>query len=77
MNNIFEVILSTFHVPYTKEYAFNVYDSNPYKNSLWGLVEMLSVYGIKTEAYHLSDLSVINSLESPAVIQYDGIFLYC
>lgn len=67
---ILEIVLKQIHIRYTKSYCNKVYNENPYKTSLWGLVEMLHTYGIETSAYNLSNLKIIKDIEDPAIIQY-------
>lgn len=69
--NIFVELLRLLNVKHTTQYAINLYKSNPYHNSLYGLSMMLSSYCIDNVAIQLKDKTQIRHIDPP-FIAYAG-----
>ena len=62
MKNILESFLDALEVRYTKKYADSLYDEHPHRGNMYGLQQMLGVYGIRTLGVYLEekDLTRLN-----------------
>lgn len=76
MRNILSRYLSSLHVPHTAAGCRAVYQGNPYKNSMYGLAEMLHEYGIPTKALRFEkDESEHTPIPVPSLAVYDKEFV--
>lgn len=73
MKNIIENFLDALDVRYTGMYAKRLFDEHPNRNNMYGLVQMLRVYGIKAMGVHLEDKDPCR-LNFPCILHVDGGF---
>ena len=75
MQSILNLYLSCLNVPHTRRGCRAVYESNPYKNTMYGLAEMLREYGIPAEAekYDLKNPEIVR-VPAPCVAIIDNKF---
>ncbi len=71
MKSILYDYLTCLNVPHTRRGSRAVYESNPYKNSMYGMAEMLREYGIpvKAQRFDTSD-SEREPLPVPSIVVY-------
>ncbi len=65
MKTLLSRILSELEVPYTTNYADNLYNEHPYRYTLYGLQQMLSRYSIKTTTVRLKDKKYLSKIDIP------------
>ncbi len=63
--------LSLLGVPYTRDYAVGQFENMPFK-TMFGFLKLLQTYGIRSEAYMLSDKSEITALTPPFIAMTRG-----
>lgn len=66
--NILTETLRALKVPFTSSYANQVYEEHPYRESLYGLSQILKSYGVENLGLKLKDKTQIESLETPCVM---------
>ena len=74
MKNIFTIILSELNIKYTRHFAEKLYRNTPDRDSFFGLVYMLSFYGIKSKGYHIEENNLENA-QIPFVAQMRSGFM--
>ena len=47
MKNILESFLDALEVRYTKRYVRRLYEEHPHRGNMYGLKQMLAVYGVR------------------------------
>lgn len=67
MKNILESFLDALEVRYTKKYADSLYDEHPHRGNMYGLQQMLGVYGIRTLGVYLEEKD-LTRLNYPCVL---------
>lgn len=62
MKNILEQFLDEIEVGYTRWYADKLYNEHPHKYNMYGLKQMLNIYGVKTLGVQLAskDVTLLN-----------------
>lgn len=73
--NLFVELLRGLNVKYTRKFALNLYEGHPYRDSLYGLSEMLSIYKIENNAIKLENKEQIISVETPFISHINGEFI--
>lgn len=74
MNHILKDYLSAAGVKHTHLYADNVFYSNPNRENLLGLKQMLSHYGMETTGFRVVDKKV-KALTFPCILHVEGRFV--
>lgn len=74
MNIIIE-LLRILGVKYTTKYVIRIYKSNPYRNSLYGLSMILSLYNINNVAIQLKNKKQIINLQPPFIAYASNSFV--
>lgn len=69
--NILELTLELFKVKYTDLYTSKLYNEHPYRNSLFGLSEMLSNYNIENEGLKIKNRDELSLLQTPFVAKLE------
>lgn len=54
-NNIFTTLLRYINVPFTEKYASEAYFFQPYRNTMYGLMQLLNKYKINNECIEFAD----------------------
>lgn len=72
---VIQRILSLLEVPYTKNYLRTFFVTNPNKGNLLGYANVLSHYGIASQAIRLADINAIKNEYIPCVASYDNDFV--
>ena len=76
MRNILCRYLSALHVPHTDTGVRKVYDENPNRRSMIGLVEMLQEYGVSARAQHFDTSHPAElALPVPCIVVYNDSFV--
>ncbi len=70
--NIIEPFLERLKVKFTKKYIQKIYNKNPYKDTLFGISNMLTEYNIKNTAFKIKDRTELGLVEPPFVVNLDG-----
>ena len=75
--NIFVMFLKVLNVKYTNDFSSKYFEEHPYKNSLYGLSKMLTVYGIDNVAlrFDQKENSQVLALPTPFVAHTYGDFI--
>lgn len=68
-------ILSLLEVPYTKNYLRTFFVTNPNKGNLLGYANILSHYGINSQAIRLADINAVKNDNLPCIASYDNDFV--
>lgn len=73
--NLFLKLLQKLKVKHTTQYALNLYEGHPYRDTLYGLSEMLFIYNIENAAIELEDKNQISNLDTPFVAYISNDFV--
>ena len=65
--NVFEQTLKILNVKHTHYYAERVYSIHPNKNNLWGIAELLAMYGVDSVSLRLKKADDIFLYEPPFI----------
>ncbi|MEY8489005.1 vitamin K epoxide reductase family protein [uncultured Parabacteroides sp.] len=65
--NILIELLKSLKVKYTSSNAMDLYMGHPHRNNLYGLSEMLTLYGVENIAIRLEDKKQICDIETPFI----------
>ena len=65
--NIFTRLIKGLGIPYTQGYTESLYQSNPYKYTLFGLSKMLSLYSVDNVCAKLGDKNELFDLSAPFI----------
>ena len=68
---IIKFILEKLKVPYTETYLGNLVDSNPNKDNLLGLSNILSQYGIQNQAISVNSIFDVTNEDLPAICIFE------
>jgi uncharacterized membrane protein len=74
MRNIFVRLLDELSVPYTINYADELYSTHPNRDNLLGLCQLCTLYGIATKGVNVTDKN-LNILSIPSVLHVGGQFV--
>jgi len=74
-NNIFSFFLKRIKIKHTQYYADKLFNEHPHKNILYGLSDMLTVYGIKNAGFRIESKEEIYNVTSPFVAYAGGSFV--
>jgi ABC-type bacteriocin/lantibiotic exporter with double-glycine peptidase domain len=74
-NNIFSFFLKRIKIKHTQYYADKLFNEHPHKNNLYGLSDMLTVYGIKNAGFRIESKEEIYNVTSPFVAYAGGSFV--
>lgn len=74
--NILTHTLKALHVPFNSDYANQLYEEHPYRNSLYGLSQILKKYGIDNSGIRLEDKSQIHSVDTPCIMMHSNDFVF-
>ena len=77
MKNILTQILGYTDVNYTKAYANDLYEQQPFKDSMFGLSILLSKYHIENRCIKLADKTAVKDVTYPFVVILQGSFFIC
>ena len=66
-NNILMKLLKGLKVKYTSSNTMDLYMAHPHRNNLYGLSEMLTLYGVENIAIRLEDKEQIYDIETPFI----------
>lgn len=72
IKNILELSLQQLKVKFTKIYVNKLYDINPYRNSFWGLSNMLSEYQVQNRGIKMNEKNELSSLTVPFIANIEG-----
>ncbi len=67
MKNILESFLDALEVRYTRMYADSLYDGHPHRDNMYGLKQMLDVYGVRTLGVYM-ETKDLAALTYPCVL---------
>lgn len=73
--NLFIELLRCLNVKYTVQYASNLYEGHPYRDSLYGLSDMLFIYNIENTAIKLENKNQISNLDFPFIAYINNVFV--
>ena len=73
-NNIFTLFLKRLKIKHTPYYSDKLYNEHPHKNNLFGLSDMLTVYGIKNGGFRIERKEDIYNVASPFIAYVGGDF---
>ncbi len=54
-------------IPHTTSYTLRVYEEHPYKNSMYGLSQLLKLYGVANEGVEYHDKNLLSEIQAPFV----------
>lgn len=74
-NNLLMAFLKILNVKYTDSYSREYFEEHPYKDSLYGLSEMLTHYNVKNKGIRIKDASIRNLPKTPFVTNIGKSFL--
>lgn len=74
-NNIFSFFLKRIKIKHTQYYADKLFNEHPHKNNLYGLSDMLTVYGIKNAGFRIESKEEIYNVTSPFIAYAGGSFV--
>lgn len=60
MKNILESFLDALEVRYTKRYVRRLYEEHPHRGNMYGLKQMLAVYGVRALGVYMEDKDLLN-----------------
>lgn len=60
--NLLITVLQALKIPYTADYADELFESHPYRHTLLGLSQMLKTYGVENVGMQLDDKSQLAQL---------------
>ncbi|WP_165045559.1 vitamin K epoxide reductase family protein [Dysgonomonas sp. ZJ709] len=69
-----EFLLKWMKIKFTKTYLKELYDLNPYKDTFFGISDILSEYNIKTEGYRVRDKNDLDAASLPLIVNIDNQF---
>lgn len=69
---ILENLVKLLKVKFAKAYLQKLFNENPYQNTLFGISNMLSEYGIKHTSFKVKDVEEIKSIDSPFMVNFEG-----
>lgn len=72
--NIFVSLLRELGVPHTRRFATSLYEEHPYKNTLYGLTKLLSLYGVANKAFRIADKQNVFQFEVPFLVGFSRDF---
>ncbi|WP_165020444.1 vitamin K epoxide reductase family protein [Dysgonomonas sp. ZJ279] len=67
IKNIIELFLGQLKIKYTKSYLNKLYDEHPYKNTLFGISDILSKYNLKTTGLQINTDENMGELNTPFI----------
>lgn len=67
MKNLLEQFLDELEVPYTRRFADGLYNEHPHRYNMFGLKNMLEVYGLNTRGVWIKDKD-LSSLTFPCIL---------
>ena len=70
MKTLFEQLLQTLHVPFTRSYTREAYLQHPDRNNLWGINRLLNAYGVENVSILLDDKEKLSQLEPPFLAEF-------
>lgn len=73
--NILIELLKSLKVKYTSFKVIDLYLGHPHRNDLYGLSEMLTLYGIENIAIRLEDKDQICNIETPFIAHVSNDFV--
>ena len=65
MKTLFEQLLQTLHVPFTRSYTREAYLQHPDRNNLWGINHLLNAYGMENVSILLDDKEKLFPIGTP------------
>ncbi len=71
-DNTVELLLTLLKVKFTKKYVRKLYYNNPYRDTLFGISNILSEYNVRNKAFKIKNIEDFKSLEPPFVINLQG-----
>lgn len=74
MKNLFIRLLDALSVPYTKDFAEELYATHPNRDNMLGLCQMCEIYGITTKGVNIKD-KCLDVLSIPSVLHAGGHFV--
>lgn len=77
MGNILTLVLDYLGVKHTRAYADEVYSSQPFRDSMYGLSVMLGRYHVANRCVRLSDKEAIRNMALPVVVVISGRYFIC
>ncbi|MDE5647856.1 MAG: thioredoxin domain-containing protein [Muribaculaceae bacterium] len=77
MGNILTQVLDYLGVKHTRAYADEVYSSQPFRDSMYGLSVMLGKYHVANRCVRLSDKEAIRNMVFPVVNVISGRYFIC
>ncbi|GEM_PF-4504468 len=66
--NVFSFFLKRLKIKHTQDYADKLFNEHPHKNNLYGLSDMLTVYGIKNAGFKIEHKEEIYSVTTPFIM---------
>lgn len=69
---IIEILLKKLGVKFTKEYLGKLYNGNPSRNTLFGISNILSEYGIKHVSFKVKNTEEVKSIAFPFIANFEG-----
>lgn len=75
MKNILESFLDALEVRYTKRYVRRLYEEHPHRGNMYGLKQMLAVYGVRALGVYMEDKDLLN-LSYPCIFHTGNDFDY-
>lgn len=64
---LFIRLCSYMDIPYTEDFTSKIYEEHPYKASMYGLSQLLKLYGVENEGVKFHDKSVLSDIKPPFV----------
>ena len=74
MKNVFIRLLEALSIPYTYDFADELYATHPNKDNMLGLYQMCEVYGIASKGVNVADKNC-DELSIPSVLHVGGQFV--
>ena len=74
MKNILESFLDALEVRYTKRYVRRLYEEHPHRGNMYGLKQMLAVYGVRALGVYMEDKDLLN-LSYPCIFHTGNDFV--
>ena len=74
MKNILESFLDALEVRYTKRYVRRLYEAHPHRGDMYGLMQMLAVYGVRALGVYMEDKDLLN-LSYPCIFHTGNDFV--
>ena len=74
MKNILESFLDALEVRYTKRYVRHLYEEHPHRGNMYGLKQMLAVYGVRALGVYMEDKD-LSQLNYPCILHTGNDFV--